>query len=109
MNKLSYKKLKVNIPTNMKTSPTDNFEVLWSDDLTDAGGKKLYGMTRFEPNQVLISKDQTDKDAVLTAWHEMIHALCHSHEIGLTETQVVKLEKSFPYIRQFILTLEKGN
>lgn len=105
--RVPYKKLKNNLPTNMKTSTQDNFEVLWSDNLLDAGGKKLYGMTRFEPNQILINKEQSDKDAVLTAWHEFIHGLDHSHEIKLTENQVIKLEKCFSFIREYILTLEK--
>lgn len=91
----------------MKTSPKDKFEVLWSDNLLDAGGVKLYGMTRFEPNQILLDKEQSDKDAVFTAWHEFLHGLDHSHEIKLTENQVVKLEKCFIYIREFILNLEK--
>ncbi len=107
MKKLSYKRLKNNIPTSIKTSSKDTFEILWSDNLCNASGAKLYGETRFEPNQIVINKEQTDKDAVLTAWHEVIHAVDHSHEIGLTEAQVIKLEKSFQFIREFFLTIEK--
>ena len=106
MRKPTYKKMKNNIPTSMKTSTTDNFEVLWSDNLIDAGGKQLDGITRFEPNQILINKNQTDKNAVLTAVHEFFHGLDHSHEIGLTENQVLKLENCFPFIREFLKILE---
>jgi hypothetical protein len=85
------------------------FSVLWSDKLEDTVGNKLYGMTMFTPKQIVINSDQSDKEAVHTTFHEAIHAWDDEHEIGLTEPQVIKLEKCFPYIRELILTLEAKN
>lgn len=104
--KLNYKRSKKNIPTSLRTRNRKSFEVLWSDSLSDTQGTKLYGKTEFEPNRIILNKDQSDKDAVLTTWHEYIHAFDHDNEIGLTEGQVLKLEKCYPHIREFVLVLE---
>lgn len=106
MRKKSIASLRTNIPNKIKTGIKKFFDVLWSDGLSDTKGKFLYGKTEFEPNKIIINADQADKDAVLTFFHECIHAIDHDHEIGLTEDQVIKLEKCFPYFREIILVLE---
>lgn len=105
--KQNWQKAKKNIPTKVRTGIRKFFAVLWSDSINETkDGVKVLGLTMFEPLQIIISKDQTDKEAVYTAWHEFIHGIDHDHDIGLTEPQVVKLEKCYPFIREFILTLE---
>lgn len=104
--KQNWQKAKNNIPTKVRTGIRKFFAIFWSDNLTDTRFTKLYGLTQFEPRQIIISKDQSDKESVYTAWHEFLHGLDHDQEIGLSEPQVVKLEKSYPFVREFILTLE---
>lgn len=104
--KQDWKKSKNNIPTKFRTGVRKYFIVLWADNLKDTKENKLYGLTQFEPKQIVISKDQSDKEAVFTAWHEFLHGIDHDHEIGLTESQVVMLERCYPFVREFILTLE---
>lgn len=104
--RISWKNLRRNIPNKVRTAVKSFFEVLWIDKMEDSKGRKLYGKTEFEPNRIILNIDQEDKDAVYTSWHEMIHALDHDHEIKLTEAQVIKIEKCFPVIREFILNLE---
>jgi hypothetical protein len=104
--KQNWQKSRNNIPTRVRTGIRKFFAVLWADTLFDTKGNKLYGLTYFDPLQIIISKDQSDKEAVYTAWHEFLHGIDHDHDIGLTEPQVVKLEKCYPFIREFILTLE---
>lgn len=104
--KINWPSLRLNIPHKVKVAPKEFFEILWSDCLADTQGKKIYGRTEFDPKQIIINVDQADKDAVLTYFHEFIHALDDQHEIGLTEKQVIKLEKCFPYFKECINTIE---
>lgn len=103
----NWTRLKSNIPSKIRTKSKISFDLFWQDDLSDTAGK-LCGITRFDPNQIVINTQQSDKEAVLTAAHEMWHAISDSYELGLTESQVVKLEKAFPYIMEFFLKLENG-
>lgn len=104
--KPNWLKLKNNIPNKIRTAPRRSFPILWSDGLSDTREQRLHGITEFHPEKIIINSDQTDKEAVMTMFHEFVHALDHHNEIGLTETQVMKLEKCFVYVREFILILE---
>ena len=107
---VNWKKLRTNIPNKVHVGYSKYFEILWTDDFVfdkKDDAKKTYGITRFEPNQIVINKNQSDKETVLTAVHEMFHALRELNEIGLTESQVTKLEKCFKYLHEFHLQLEK--
>lgn len=104
--KIQWSKLYSNIPTRVTTASKKFFEVLWADTLFDTTGTKTYGRTEFEPNRIILNRDQTEKDAVLTLVHEAFHAWDHEKEIGLTEKQVMLLEKCYPQIRELVLKLE---
>jgi hypothetical protein len=103
---LNWTKLKNNIPNKIRTKARIYFDVLWQDNPTDKSGKRLFGLTTFEPNQIILATNQSEKEAVHTFVHEAIHAFDDSYEIGLTETQVRKLEKAFPYMFKFFMQLE---
>jgi Zn-dependent peptidase ImmA (M78 family) len=103
---MNWKKARKNIPNKVRTAPRKSFEVLWANGLTDSQGNKLYGKTEFVPNRIIINNEQTDRESVLTTFHEFLHAIDHDNEIGLTETQVEKLELSFNYLTEFVLKLE---
>ncbi len=103
---MNWKKLKNNIPSKLKTKSKVYFDILWQDNLTDKGGKRLFGLTQFDPNQIILDTQQSEKEAVHTAVHEAWHAFSDSYDIGLTEEQVRKLEKAFPYMHKFYLALE---
>lgn len=107
--KINWAKSKKNIPTKLRIAKRKFFDILWIDSLFDTVGNKLFGKTDFEKNQIILNKDQSDKETVETVWHEFCHALDHDDEMGLTEAQVVKLEEAYPFIREFVLTLEGKN
>jgi hypothetical protein len=86
-----WKDLSNRIPHRIHLGKKHYAEVVWVDDFPD--GKTL-GETRFEPLQIAIKKKQSDKETVLTYLHEVIHCIDSIHSIGLTETQVLKLEKA---------------
>lgn len=107
MSRVNYKKLRKNIPNKVKAKSRIQYEVLWSDEFAfDKEDRKTYGITRFDPRQIVINKNQPDKEAILTLYHEFLHVLSEEYEGALTETQVTKLEQSFQAMREFILTLE---
>ena len=101
-----WKKMRENIPNKIKTRYKVVFDVLWQDNLVDKGVKPLHGITNFNPNQIILDNMQSDKDAVLCFYHEFIHAVDDSYEVGLTEGQTLKLEKSFNYLKDFFSILE---
>jgi len=104
--RLNWSKLRQSIPNKIRTKARVVFDVLWQDNLTDRSGNHCFGITEFEPNQVKLDTQQSDKEAVYTVWHEAWHCFSDSYDIGLTETQVRKLEKASPYIRDFFLKME---
>jgi Zn-dependent peptidase ImmA (M78 family) len=106
--KINYKKLRKNIPNKIRTAPRSFYEILWSDSFhfDQPDGRKTYGLTRFDPQQIVINSNQADKECLHTLWHEVAHALSDEFETGLTETQVVSVEKWFPAIRELVLALE---
>lgn len=99
--KKNWSVLKSNIPSKVKTRPKVHFDILWQQNLTDKSNKRLYGITHFNPNQIIIDINQSDKEACYTAFHEVLHAVCDSYQVQLTETQVRKLEKALPYLMDF--------
>jgi hypothetical protein len=106
--KANWKKSKANIPNRVRSKSNVHYEVLWSNEFhfDEKTGKKTYGTTRFDPNLITLNINQGDKETVHTYWHEFIHALSADYDLNLTETQVENLEKSYLYVREFILTLE---
>jgi hypothetical protein len=67
--KQNWQKAKKNIPTKVRTGIRKFFAILWADSLSDTKETKLYGLTQFDPRQIIISNDQSDKESVYTAWH----------------------------------------
>ena len=101
-----WKTLRKNIPNKLHAGYGKYFDVLWQAVIPPGpDGKRVYGLTRYDPLQILIDKTQGDKESIYTIFHEYLHALSEIHDIQLTERQVVKMEKTFPYIYEFILTL----
>lgn len=108
MARINYKKLKKNVPNKIHVAPKSFYEVLYIDGFhTDSpDGRKTFGETRFDPQQIVLNNNQPDKEAIFTLWHEMCHALSEEYETNLTENQVISVEKWFPAVRELILKLE---
>lgn len=93
----NWKDLSTRIPHVVHTGKKDRFEVVWVDSFpapkNPEDGETL-GETRFNPLQIALKSGQSEKEKVLTYLHEVLHAASYTHDIGLTETQVRKLEKA---------------
>lgn len=108
--KKNWQKLRKNIPNKLHVGYGKYYQVLWQAGIENASDVRTYGITRFDPEQIVIDSTQSDKEAIYTVFHEYIHALDDAHGIKLTEKQVRQLEKCFSYIYEFILTIEgKGS
>jgi len=92
---IKWKLLRRSIPINIKLGRTTNYEVVFVEDFKD--GNTL-GETRTEPNQIALLINQSDKKMIHTYLHEVLHAISNTYEVGLTEEQVLKLEKAVYYI-----------
>lgn len=102
--RIDYKKLAKNIPNSTQVAGKKNYEVLYSDTIKDADD--VLGETRFDPNQIVLKNGQSSREMVLTYWHEFLHAAAAEHEVPLTESEVRRLERAFPYFYRFFVTLE---
>jgi Zn-dependent peptidase ImmA (M78 family) len=81
-------KPKLAIPNSVRITPKVTYGVLW---FAFENGNR--GETIFDPKEMRINLNITDSKKESTFMHEVIHAISHEHEIGLTESQVLKLEK----------------
>ena len=103
----NYKKLRKNIPNKVRAGPRCTYEVLWGDGFAfDKEDQKTYGITRFDPKQIVINKDQGDNEAVHSFFHEFLHAYSHEYDANLTENQVRALERGFNRMFEFFQIIE---
>jgi len=96
--KMSWNSLIKRIPSKVQVDKDIHYEVLWSDEIS--GDHHLMGQTRFDKGykQIVIRKDLSDQDIIVTYLHELLHAISFEYGIKLTENQILALEKSFYYI-----------
>lgn len=83
------------IPHIVQLNKVIKFEVVWTDAFVD---HRVLGETRFEPNQIVLKTGLSHKETTHTYIHELIHAVSETYDVGLTETQVLKLEKALYFI-----------
>lgn len=93
--RIKWTDLVTKIPHKVQVNTDRYFEIVWSDHLSQAS---VMGETRFEPDQIAIKIGQSNKEAVKTYLHELIHAVSDEYDVGLTETQVIQLEKAISTI-----------
>lgn len=92
---VNWKKLVKEIPHKVHIGFKQYFEVVWVDDFPDGN---TYGETRYDKKQIALKKGLSNKITVLTYLHEITHSVSFIYEVGLTETQVLKIESSLTTI-----------
>lgn len=103
--RLKVKQYLKNMPDKVQTGPKQFCEILYADKIRGDDG--TLGEARPDTRQIVISTNQSDKEKLMTAFHEYIHFLSFDYNINLTENQVLALEKAMPYLIKFILQLEQ--
>lgn len=92
--RINWKSLKSRIPPRVRLGKTI-YEVVWVSDFKNP---EVMGETRFNPPQIAIKNNLTDKNTVTTYIHEITHGVSEEEKLGLTENQVLGLENSLSYI-----------
>lgn len=104
----NYKKIRNNIPTEIRIGPKKIFKIIWTDDLPPSkNNKPTYGLTKFDTREIIINKNLNDYQAVHTFWHEVLHTFKLYKKGHLPEKQVLFFEKRFDIISELFLTLYK--
>lgn len=83
------------IPHKVSVSPKRYFEISWVDTFDNPD---VDGMTQFHPDRIIIRNSQSSSETIKTYLHEVLHAVSDEYTIGLTETQVIQLEKALSTI-----------
>lgn len=91
----NWKKLTKLIPPWVKVGPGKEYEIIWVDRFKDG---EHVGETRFTSSQIAIQKGHTSFKTIEIYLHELLHAISDEHNVGLTETQILQLEKAFRYL-----------
>lgn len=78
------------IPAFVKITRRVTYEVIWVDDFAD--GETL-GECRYATKQIALLKSMKPVEMWMTFIHEVLHALSFHNDVGLTERQVLNLEK----------------
>lgn len=88
---------KPKFPSHVRITSKVTYEVLFNDQFKD---DTQVGEARLDDKQIIIKKDQSNTELLKTFIHEVVHTMSHEYEIGLTESQVQKLELSiYKYLR----------
>lgn len=83
------------IPPWVKVAPKVDYEVLYAKRFKDGNH---VGETRFRSRQIVIQDGHSAFKTVEIYLHELLHAVSQEHNVGLTETQILQLEKAFKYL-----------
>lgn len=78
------------IPSHIRITSKRDYQVMYVDSFKDV---EQLGECRWQPPQIVAKAGQSDKEIFSTILHEAVHALDFEDEIGLTEAQVIKLER----------------
>lgn len=97
---LNWRKFKSLIPHRIQLNKNSWYEIVWISEFKD--GNTL-GEMRPDEQQIVIKTEESPKVTVITYLHEVLHSISDEYDVGLTETQILKLEKAFHY------ALKSGN
>lgn len=79
------------IPGKVRIKSRSSYEVLFVPGFED---KKTLGECRFDTKQIVLSTNQTPEELSKTFIHELSHAIDVGYGLGLTHSQIYKLENA---------------
>lgn len=94
----NWKKKMKSIPARVQIAPKVFYEITWQKEMADTKGNHLYGITDLDNRIITIRMDMSPKLTVETFFHECCHAFSHEFNLGLTENQVLGMERMVPYL-----------
>lgn len=88
------------IPPRIPVKYRVSYEFVWVDSFKDPEQMGETRLNELNERQILIKRGLSATETASTIIHEIIHAIDFEYEIGLTERQVLKLEKGiFTFLR----------
>ncbi len=91
---VKWKKLKNKIPISVQYGRNQHCNIKWVQGF----GDDTVGSMHLASNEILIKLGMSDKLTITTYIHELLHLFSDANEVGLTENQILKLEKAFYYV-----------
>lgn len=101
--RVNWKQKMSEIPSRVQLGPKVFYDIVWQSEIKDTKGNKLHGLTDLTNKLIIIEMNQPARITVETYLHELTHAYSEEYNLGLTEPQVLDIEKGLPYL------LKKGN
>lgn len=96
--RVNWKNLASRIPSKVQVGPRKFYDVLWQEEIIDTKGNHLHGLADLTNKIIIIQMNQPARITVETFLHEMSHVISEEFGLGLTEQQVLDLEKAMPYL-----------
>lgn len=93
---VNWKKLIKLVPSVVQVKRNKRYEVVYIDEFHEQ--PRIVGQMRPSTSQIILKLGQSPKEAIHTYVHELIHLFSDEYEVGLTESQVQKLEKAVYYL-----------
>lgn len=93
--KINWKSLYKKIPISIQITKKIKHDITWTrpDDSLDH-----VGITHHDIKHIVLNLSLKPKEAVHTYLHEVLHAVSEEYSVGLTENQVLALEKAVYYM-----------
>ena len=86
------------IPSKIQIGPKTFYDIVWQKEIVDTKGNQLCGLADLNNKIITIKLDMSPRLTVETYIHEIIHSVSDQYELGLTENQVLSMEKALAYI-----------
>lgn len=93
---VNWKGLFKRIPVKVQLGQRTHYEVTWTRDDPTINHKGVSHHN--DEKRIVINLIMKERESVITYLHEVAHAISITHEIDLTETQILKLEKALYYL-----------
>ncbi len=97
-NRINWKKQVKTIPSRVQIAPKVWYDVVWQKEIINSKGERLCGVSNLTDKVITIQMDMPAKLTMETFYHELLHSFSEEHNLGLTENQVLSMEKTLPYI-----------
>jgi Zn-dependent peptidase ImmA (M78 family) len=102
---MKWKELKSRLPHRVQVGPGVYYDVFFATEIEYPS--EVVGLTTYDKQHIVVKSKQSNRQTVLTTFHEFLHAISGTNGADLTETQVIQLEESFPYFYKFFEALIK--
>jgi hypothetical protein len=92
-----WKKLSKLIPDRIQIKPKSWYDVVYKPAI-EYLDNECHGLTDFDKKLILMNIEQSSRLRVVTYLHEVLHAFSYEYKLGLSEKQILQIEKALYYV-----------